>query len=122
VRLHGWRTIDERSGHDESRGGLRAAGAWRYCECRGAARTGSGAVASTPARERELRGGSELGVGREEGSSTTFIERGGRETTVGVFNRLSMTFINGGINGRGVTAGVKLHYDAGANGRDVGGS
>ena len=72
-------------------------------------------------RGRENRG-SELGVGREEGSSATFIERGGRETTVGVFNRLSMTFINGGIHGRGVTAGVKLHYNAGANGRDVGGS
>jgi hypothetical protein len=46
VRLHGWWTIDERSGHGESRGGLRAAGAWRCCECRGAALTGSGAMAN----------------------------------------------------------------------------
>jgi hypothetical protein len=38
-------------------------------------------MASTPAREREPRGGSELGVGSEEGSSATFIEREGRETT-----------------------------------------
>jgi hypothetical protein len=64
-----------------------------WSRSQGAARASSGTVASTPAREREPRGGSELGVGREEGSSATFIERGGRETIVGVFNRLSMAFM-----------------------------
>jgi hypothetical protein len=58
---------------------------------------GSGEAVWRRASRRQARHGleSELGDGEGEESSTTFIEREGRETVAGVFNRPSMASVNG---------------------------
>jgi hypothetical protein len=104
--LHGWRAFDERREFQRGStdGGRSTNGVGTARAEEGFVRRVRGAAASAGVlhgralarwrrhrRGRENRG-SELGVGREEGSSTTFIERGGREMTVGIFNRLSMAF------------------------------
>jgi hypothetical protein len=57
---------------------------------------GSGEAVWRRASRRRARDGleSELGDGEGEESSDTFIEREGRETTTGVFNRPSMASVH----------------------------